>query len=847
MQKEAENELIQSGVVTAADLSAAKEKGRSNGTSELIALLEGRSAEASESITETLAQHFKIPLLSLNKIAPPVKMMERCSADKARKLHFLPITEQGSQIIVGMVDPLDLNAIDDIRVVFQKSVKPVFISLNDFDRNYYRYFRKGIALPDENSKLMDSQILQKAFLGEDNKNELSDEQRQLIARKLATLIVTKALSNGATSFTIEPQQDVSLVNLMIDGSPYNLFRLSISNHEAMVDAMMQMAKIDPSQHEGVDQFSRCQIKFQGKVYILAYSFRHTPTGDRVITHIINPDLNQLSIDELGLSNKQVDRLKEDMNAPGIIIATGANGSGKSTLLQVMTRHAVDAEKAVYTVEDVVGLKIEGARQFQVKPQGPPKENIIKAIGQKNPDMIIVDEADKASLPAILDTVESGALMLLSITAPDIAEAIAKLLRTGVSRARLAASIKLVMTHKTIRKLCPNCKGSADIHSQTRDRWGIPENASFSAPKGCEQCEQSGYQGTLNLTEFLSVSENIGSMMTEGASGPELVEKARHEGMLTLIEQGFNKALDGITSLEEILATVPYHRPFSVKQQMRMGRVTPLQKTMGSEHQASLTSPFAAETGQTSTTTEAADALDFSDLGTPNIEKPKIIKEEEKPAAPEPATSQAAEPMQQDDDKANILLVDDSPVTLEFTRHVMDISGYFNVDTCDTAKEALEMLQQKQYHLVITDQEMPEQTGQEFIESIRQHPSLNSVGTILLTGNLNEMSALEGGADGYIAKPTDPELLIARAKSISDIYKRLAGPAEPVTAAPIAANADKSASKLPGKVDFTEQDMAKVASFELDVQGSAQADVTPVPSEPVTETEDNDSDFDSLFK
>ena len=162
-------------------------------------------------------------------------------------------------------------------------------------------------------------------------------------------------------------------------------------------------------------------------------------------------------------------------------------------------------------------------------------------------------------------------------------------------------------------------------------------------------------------------------------------------------------------------------------------------------------------------------------------------------------------------KSSILLVDDSPVTLEFTRHILEVSGHFGIDTAETAMKALEMLQQKQYHLVITDQEMPEQTGQEFIASIRQHPSLNGVGTILLTGNLSEMSALEGGADGYISKPTDPELLVARAKSISDIYRRLSGvaPLQPTPA---------SATKAPdrtGKVEFTDADMAKISDLELD--------------------------------
>jgi len=856
MRKEAEKELIEAGIISADEIETAKSKSRNGDSSILLTLLESRSAESSTQITEALAQHYKIPLLSLNKIVPPIRMMERCDPEVARKLHFLPIAEHGGQVVIGMVDPIDLNYGDAIRAIFQKSVQPVFISMGDFDRNYYRFFRKGASLPEENSALMNTLILKKRFLESHSSDELSTEERETIARKFAASIVSKALANGASSFSIEPQQDVALVDITIDGSEYNLFRISISNHQALVDAMMRLAKIDPSKHEGVDQFSRCQVKYRDKQCVLAYSFRQTPTGERVVVHIIDSKLNDLTIESLGLTQKGLEQLKLSMELPGMMVVTGSCGSGKSTLLQVLTRHAVSLGKSIYTVEDIVGLKIEGARQFQVKPQGPPKANILRAIQKKSPDVIVIDESDDNAIPVILDAVESGALVLLSITAPDISEAFAKLLRTGVSRSRLASALKNICTHKTIRKLCSECKKVAHTYSQTRSHWQIPEQLSFSTGKGCEKCNNNGYHGTINLTELLPISENLSDMIIQGASGPEVLEAGRHEGMLTLIEQGFNKAIDGTTSLEEVIATVPCHKPFSVKGQMRMGRVMPLQKEAASGHAAPAKqheSPFSPASKKSSQpVSDTGGAIDFDELplSTPSSadKQPEIIKDEEKTSPPDPVKTVTDETVPEareaaaTNGKANILLVDDSPVTLEFTRHIMDVSGHFNVDVCDTAKKALKMLQEKQYHLVITDQEMPEQTGQEFIESIRQHPSLNSVGTILLTGNLNEMSALEGGADGYIAKPTDPELLVARAKSISDIYKRLSGiePAKP--AAPLVTQIPSSNSITPGKVEFSESDLAKVSAFELDMPGASKADE----SEPVVGEADS-SDFDELLK
>jgi two-component system chemotaxis response regulator CheY len=260
--------------------------------------------------------------------------------------------------------------------------------------------------------------------------------------------------------------------------------------------------------------------------------------------------------------------------------------------------------------------------------------------------------------------------------------------------------------------------------------------------------------------------------------------------------------------------------------MKFGRVMPMQRAASAPATRPVTendteaqivapsiSPSSEETIKPSTE-ESHASITFSDMPIPAAEKPAIIKEEEEE---KPIPSSPAAEVEQDkgDVKSSILLVDHSPVTLEFNRHILDVSGHFTIDTAETAIKALEMLQQKRYYLVITDQEMPEQTGQEFIKTIRQHPSLNSVGTILLTGNLNEMLALEGGADGYISKPTDPELLVARAKSISDIYRRLSGVAPVQSTITTASNIPVKSDNKTGKVEFTAADMDKISDFELD--------------------------------
>ncbi|MDT8375793.1 MAG: ATPase, T2SS/T4P/T4SS family [Mariprofundaceae bacterium] len=892
MHVEVEQELIQSGAVSALDIQFAKEESRKNQSSALINLLANRSVEASCTVTRILAQHYKIPLISLNKVTPPPKLVKFCTPKQARKLYFLPISEQGNQIVVGMVDPVDLNFADEIRAIYRKSVQPVFISKDDFERNFYRFFRQGVERPAEGESLLDTLTLKQAAMGAE---QAETAEKSVAARKFTSQIISKALSSGASALYIEPQQEESQVSLLIDGGSYDLCKLSISNHRAIVTAVMEMAKMDTS-HTGVDQRSRRRIKFRDQEYTLIYRVTPTPNGERVSVYIVDSRLENLTLEGLGLQKSSAEQIKAVLTEPGIFLVTGSAGIGKSTTLQAFARYAATLNARIFTIEDIVRQKISGIQQLQIKPGGPSKSAILNSLLSRKVDIVIIDEADGEVIPVAVEAASRGCLVLLCVSAPGIRSALSRLLCSDISRSRLASSLKLIYNQRIIRKLCPACKTTATLHPATIAQWKIPKSLSLHSSKGCDACRHTGYQGTMLLAELLPFNKKLEALVNQGASGPEIVEEARYQGMLTLFEQGVNRAIDGVTSLEEVLATLPCDEPFEIKNRMKLGRIMPMQRAAftpatqptksdgASKIEASsipLLSeeaiipsveesniPFSSEEEEAEFSAEeshiplsleknsrrdakggTAEENEYSSITLydiampaaekPATEKPAIIKKEEHPTPLPPAAGQGKEKT-----KSSILLVDDSPVTLEFTRHILEVSGHFRVDTASSASEALEMLQQKQYYLVITDQEMPGQTGQEFITSIRQHHSLNCVGTILLTGNLNEMLALGGGADGYISKPTDPELLVARAKSISDIYRRLSGVMPlPATAAP------RRIPDRTGKVEFTDEDMAKISSFELDATRNGvlpRRQAEPAKTNDFKKSEE-ESEFDSLFK
>ena len=529
MHVEVEQELIQSGAVSSLDLQFAKEESRKSHGSILINLLLNRSVDAAHTVTKILAQHYKIPLISLNKVTPPPKLMKLCKSEQARRLYFLPISEQGGQIVVGMVDPVDLNFIDEIRAIYRKSIQPVFISKDDFERNFYRFFRQGIERPVVGQSLMDTLTLKQAALGNE---QAETAEKSVAAKKFASQIISKALNSDASALYIEPEEDASQISLLIDGGRYDLCKLSTSNHKAIVTAVMELAKMDTS-HTGVDQRSRRRIKFRDQEYTLIYRITPTPNGERVSVYIINSRLDNLTLEELGLQGSSIEQIKTVFKGPGIFLVTGSTGTGKSTTLQAFTRYAATLNARIFTIEDIVRQKIGGIQQLQIKPGGPSKSAILNSLLSRKVDIVMIDEADKEALPVAMEAANKGCLVILCLSANGIKEALSKLLRSDISRSKLASSLKLVYNQRIIRKLCPSCKTAATLHPATMAQWAVPKSLSLHSSKGCDACSHTGYQGTMPLAELLPFNEKLEGLINQGASGPEIVEEARYQGMLTL--------------------------------------------------------------------------------------------------------------------------------------------------------------------------------------------------------------------------------------------------------------------------------------------------------------------------
>lgn len=813
MKKEAGEELIRCGLVTTGALQQAVEARRGNGESVLTNLLFSKQVKNKDEITNCLARFLKIPVISLGSVQPDARLLRQCSKEMARKYRFIPIAISGQQAVVGMLDPMDLSKIDELSRIFNRPVQAVFIRKSDFEAHIHGLFH-------------DTSVATGMLKVTTTKSPQDDAAA--LARKVLTSTIAKAVHSRASEFDFLPEKDRAFIRFRFDGVTKTVHELPAELHHKIVAHLKAMAKLDVAITDQA-QAGQCRIGIGQSKYLLRVAVSPVDSNEHVRVRIIDPAALNLSLEEIGFNPSTLPRIKEALAAnEGMVLVTGPARSGKACTLYAMVRHAIQQGRKVVSVEHPVRLQVDGMTQIEVddsREQGFA-EAIRTALGESDDVIMIGDLRDQDVAQLAFDAASQGHLVLAGMEAGRITEMFRALKDRGIDLGQAAPALQLISAQRLVRKLCPDCKTRANLHEEISQQWGLGNSLEFYAPKGCDKCLRSGFRDHLAVYETILVDEDIRKLIAAGTHAPEIEKQARYKGMLTLFEAGMNRAIEGSTSIEEILGSLPCPEAFNLQERLSMGRVAHLrdpEETSGKDD--SLAEIFQASEKEAKEA--AAEHLDSGIFMAAAETEPEPVAPVELAAAeelPPIIPDQPAEPVRAADaqGKSTILLVDDSPTTLEYIKHILTIGGFY-VETADCAEKAWEMLQQQQSpDLVLTDFTLPEMSGGELIERIRQTPSCENVGTMLMTASKDEASALNSGADAFIGKPTDPDLLVARAKSIIGIYHRRA-PQQQSAAAPASPPSAADGPEGIRKIEISTLEFEKKASgFELDAPGAGDA-------------------------
>ena len=375
-----------------------------------------------------------------------------------------------------------------------------------------------------------------------------------------------------------------------------------------------------------------------------------------------------------------------------------------------------------TVEDPVEFQIKGINQVQINPKaGMTFAAALRSILRQDPDVVMVGEIrDEETAEIALHAAQTGHLVLSTLHTNDAPSTVTRLREMGIDSTLLASSLNLIVAQRLVRRLCPSCKVEDELDAETIERFDVPEGVTLYKPKGCERCMNVGYRGRIGVHEVLYINDRLREMVARGVSDRDLLLAAREEGMFTLFEDGFAKALKGLTSLKEVLRMATPPEDFHLRDRLdEEGNLLSLGGSLRRREQ---------ERRQVSQSTG----------------------------------------------ERTILVVDDSSSVRQVVKFVLAAEG-FQILQAEDGQQAWDMIQRTKPDMVISDFDMPNMSGPELIQRIRQQGAFNDMPVMLLTSHKEEEAevlGLETGADDYIGKPVEPLKLQARVKKMLAMYDRI---------------------------------------------------------------------------
>jgi len=563
--------LLERGFITQEQLDKALEVGRQKGE-RLGKVLVNLGYMSEDRLIEILSAQLEILQVKLDNFNIDQEASRYLPEALCRQYKVMPLYVKDKTLTIAMADPSNLRALDHIKFKIPLEVDPVMSSEKDIlaaiDRVYGNQKQlqeqaevEAQAQGGELESLLNGSSDQMDVVEDKPANdemELSDEEGRQVAKIVTTLINTAVLKK-ASDIHLEPQEDCLKLRYRIDGELMVVSRIPGRLMAQVLSRIKLMAKMDIAEkRKPLD--GRFTVRVNGKEVDLRVSsfpttLRKRGTVEKIVMRILDPNAGQIALKQMGFQESVYKTFIEAVNLPnGIVLVTGPTGSGKSTTLYSCIREINNDSLNITTMEDPVELNLNNVSQGQINNQaGFSFAAGIRAILRQDPDVIMIGEMrDKETASMAVESALTGHLVFSTLHTNDASGAFPRLLEMGLEPFLVATAIKGVLAQRLVRRICQNCKEPEDIPKEVREELGLSKDSVFYHGKGCAKCDNSGYKGRLGVFEFLVPTEKIRQLVIKRASGDEIKRSAMNDGMLTLRMDGMEKALLGMTTLEQAL-------------------------------------------------------------------------------------------------------------------------------------------------------------------------------------------------------------------------------------------------------------------------------------------------------
>ena len=547
--------LIERGKLDAAGLERALRLQQESGE-KLGVLLVSLGVVAQRDVSEALALQLGLPLIEAAGYPELPILEERVSARFLRDSHALPLTEDEHELALAMADPTDTYTMNAFEMVTGRRVRPLVAIPNELDAALERLYGAG--------KSALGQILgdveQRDDIGFDaDVQQLKDLASEAPVIRLVSLIITNALEMRASDIHFEPFENRLIVRYRIDGVLHEVESPPRRLSAAVISRIKIMAMLDIAERR-LPQDGRIRLRVHGKEIDLRVSTVPTMHGESVVMRILDKGGVALDFKRLGFEDDTLKGFLDVLMEPhGILLVTGPTGSGKTTTLYTALDRLNKPDVKILTVEDPVEYQMPGINQIQVKPQiDLTFANALRSIVRQDPDVIMIGEIrDLETAQIAVQSALTGHLVLSTVHTNDAASTVNRLLDMGVEDYLLTSTVIGILAQRLVRTLCPGCKESYTALPEVVDELGLRKFSTKSDvtlyhAKGCKECGQTGFIGRVSILEMLPMSDHLRTHVMRHATSTELRAEAIKEGMVTMYEDGMRKAMNGVTTFEEVL-------------------------------------------------------------------------------------------------------------------------------------------------------------------------------------------------------------------------------------------------------------------------------------------------------
>ncbi|PIS35134.1 MAG: hypothetical protein COT36_04250 [Parcubacteria group bacterium CG08_land_8_20_14_0_20_38_56] len=566
--------LFKGNLISPEKLELAEKKAKELGQ-KLEDVLVGEKAISEENLVKIKAETLKIPFVNLEKEIISPRILETIPESLARRYNVIAFKQIGNDLLVAMLNPGDLQTIKFIEKKTGLKVLPYFTTAQSIKNILKQYIKTLVA---EFEELIKEAEEMSPILKDSSKNKnLKKIAVEIPVIRMVDILLKHAILESASDIHIEPMEKKVVIRYRIDGILYEVLFLPKQVHPGIIARIKVLANLKLDEHR-LPQDGRFKIETEGYKISFRVSIMPVFYGEKVVMRLLPEAVKVSVLDELGLSGDALRKIQSNIkSSEGLILVTGPTGCGKTTTLYTILNILNSTRVNISTIEDPIEYCIPMINQTQVKPAiGLTFANGLRSLVRQDPDILMVGEIrDVETASLSINAALTGHLVLSTLHTNSAAGAFPRLIDMGAKGFLIVSTAKLIIAQRLVRRLCDSKKNhilkDSEIKSLNEEynmdsilnmlkkkrivgsktNW---KDIKFARPQSSKICPE-GYKGRIGIFEVLEVSESIKELIIRGVPSDKIEEQAKKEGMTTMLEDGFIKAVQGITTIEEIFRVI----------------------------------------------------------------------------------------------------------------------------------------------------------------------------------------------------------------------------------------------------------------------------------------------------